>query len=297
VLFDKGTGPATVCVMADTPLPEPESERLAALVGDGSLRLAYGLLYRRRSHPPTKQELAYFLRAGSVDAPVDRVLRSLGEYFSIVTLNASGDERYELQGWAGSRPVGDLVPISSRLKAQALAPGRCSLCGKTPERHGVVLEVDLRVPAEWGGTNEPENLWALCVDCHQGWQQYVQTYAPYTEQISRAANFDEPQRRIGELLIAFQGDWVSSDLIGIVASAKEYQEDFQRRIRDLRFLGWEYKQKKTHNEGARVKVYYRLVHAEPWPDNIRAAISREEKRRKELKRARARRREANGRSD
>lgn len=41
--------PATVPVMADTPLPGPESERLAALVGGGSLRLVYGLLYRLRS--------------------------------------------------------------------------------------------------------------------------------------------------------------------------------------------------------------------------------------------------------
>ena len=31
--------------------------------------------------------------------------------------------------------------------------------------------------------------------------------------------------------------FLPDDLIGIVASAKEYQEDFQRRIRDLRYLG------------------------------------------------------------
>ena len=283
--------------MADTPLPEPESERLAALVGEGSLRLAYGLLYRRRGHPPTKQELAFFLQAGSADAPVDGVLRQLGEYFSIPAVQVGDEERYQLQGWAGTRPVTDLVPISSRLKAQALASGRCSMCGKTPERHEVVLEVDLRVPAEWGGANDPENLWALCEDCNKGRRQYLQTYAPYTEQISHAANFDEPQRRIGELLIAFRGDWVPSDLIGIVASAKEYQEDYQRRIRDLRFLGWEYQQTKSLNEGNRVRVYYRLVHAEPWPDNIRAAISAEEKRRKERKRLRAKSPEANGRSE
>jgi hypothetical protein len=94
---------------------------------------------------------------------------------------------------------------------------------------------------------------------------------------------DEPQRRIGELLKAFKGDWVSSELIGVIASAREYQEDFQRRIRDLRYLGWKIEQQKRYHEGARVKSYYRLVYAAPWPDNIRAAIVVEENRRRDAR--------------
>jgi len=284
--------PATVLDMADTPLPGPESERLAALVGGGSLRLVYGLLYRRQDHPPTAKEIAFFLQAASADASVNEIILCLREYFEITTEFLDGGERYRLQGWAGSRPVTELVPISARLKAQALATGRCGLCGKTPMQHNVVLEVDLRVPADWGGANDPENLWALCEGCHEGWQQHLNTYAPYTEQISHAATFDEPQKRIGELLKAFSGDWVPSDLIGIVASAKDYQEDYQRRIRDLRFLGWQYQQQKRYHEGARVKSYYRLIHAEPWPENIRATISAEEKRRKIAKQQRLRPHEA-----
>jgi hypothetical protein len=159
------------------------------------------------------------------------------------------------------------------------------MCGRTPLRHAVVLKVDLRVPPEWGGTNDPENLWPLCKECQDGRRQYLQTYAPYTEQIAYASQFDEPQRRIGELLRAFKGEWVSSDLIGIVASAKEYQEDYQRRIRELRDLGWEYEQKRRYDEGARVKVYYRLLHDAPWPENIREAIKDRENRRKKVRAA------------
>lgn len=33
-------------------------------------------------------------------------------------------------------------------------------------------------------------------------------------------------------------------------------------------------------EGARVRVYYQLVRSAPWPENIRAAITAEENRRK-----------------
>lgn len=64
------------------------------------------------------------------------------------------------------------------------------------------------------------------------------------------------------------------------ASAKEYQEDYQRRIRDLRFLGWDHETQKRHHEGARVRTYYRLTREAPWPANIRAAITGEEQRRR-----------------
>jgi len=269
--------------MADTPLPEPESEQLAALLGSGSLRLVYGLLYRRQRNPPTAEEIGFFLRAAaaaSADRPVDQVLRGLQDYFDIAATGAEETTRYQLRGWAGPESATGLPPISLRLRAEVLAPARCAQCGRTPARDGVVLNVDLRVPPDWGGTNDPENLQPLCEECQEGKRQYLQTYAPYSEQIRLAASFDEPQKRIGELLKALAGQWVPTDLIGIVASAKEYQEDYQRRIRDLRFLGWEVTQQKRHHEGARVKVYYRLVHAAPWPDNIRAAITAEERRRK-----------------
>ena len=133
------------------------------------------------------------------------VIGGLREYFDIAAVSIDEYERYQLRGWAGTRPVRTLVPISSRLRAQALASGRCAMCGRTPVDHKVVLEVSLRIPAEWGGANDPENLWPLCQDCHQGRRKYLQTFAPYESQISRAASLDEPQRRIGELLKAFKG--------------------------------------------------------------------------------------------
>ena len=67
---------------------------------------------------------------------------------------------------------------------------------------------------------------------------------------------------------------------GIVASAKEFQGDYERRLRELRMLGWDYKPLRKYGEGARVRVYYQLVRSAPWPENIRAAITAEENRRK-----------------
>ena len=187
--------------MSHEPLPEPESEQLAALLGESTARLVYGLLYRRRSNPPTAAEIGFFLdAAASAGMPADRVLRSLRAHFDIAPVVRDGVERYELRGWAPHHPATGRPALSLRRRAQALAPGFCAQCGRSPAKHGVVLEVDLRVPPEWGGTTDPENLWPLCDDCLEGKRQYLETYASYSEQIRHAASFDEPQRRIGELL-------------------------------------------------------------------------------------------------
>ena len=271
--------------MSYGPLPEPESEQLAALLGESSTRLVYGLLYRRRPNPPTAAEIGFFLNtAASAGMSTDRVLQALKTHFDIASVvRANGDERYELRGWAPHHLTTGRPVLSPRRRAQALAPAFCAQCGRSPVKHGVILEVDLRVPPEWGGTTDPENLWPLCEECLEGKRQYLETYASYSEQIRYAASFDEPQRRIGELLLALQNEWVPSELIGIVASAREFQTDYERRLRELRALGWDYKSRKAYGEGVRVRVYYQLVRSAPWPENIRTAITTEAKRRKAKK--------------
>lgn len=42
----------------------------------------------------------------------------------------------------------------------------CRACGKTPKENGGALHVHHLVPFRYGGTNQPENLVALCDPCH-----------------------------------------------------------------------------------------------------------------------------------
>jgi hypothetical protein len=114
--------------MTDTPLPEPESKQLAELVGSGSIRLVYGLLHRRQHNPPTSAEIGLFLQAGaSADTSAERALRYLRDYFDIATVKAQGEERYQLRGWAGTKPTSGVLPVSSRFRAEILAPARCAM--------------------------------------------------------------------------------------------------------------------------------------------------------------------------
>jgi hypothetical protein len=274
--------------VAESPeLPEPDSEQIAALVGSTTQRLLYGFLYRRRGRPPSSAEVSFFVSdaLGEDPASIDRRLRELQRYFEIEALDVEGQNRYRLTGWSATRPPQAAIPISARRRAEVLAPQRCAQCGKTPLEDQVKLVVDYKLPLSWGGDKETENLQPLCEECYSGKRDYYRSFEAYSEQIRAAIDYDEPQKRIGELLKAFGGGWVRSDLIGIVASAKNFQEDWQRRMRDLRFLGWDYDHEKRYGESARVLTYYRLTKSAPWPENITQAIRTEEIRRRKEKRA------------
>src|SRR6185503_3273769 len=116
------------------------------------------------------------------------------DYFDVEVIGSAPDQRYRLVGWASSQPPNAPHALSLRRRAEAPAPARCAQCSKTPLQHGVVLEVDLRVPAQWGGTTDAENLQPLCEACLEGRRQYLQTYAAHSDKIRLAVNCDEPQR-------------------------------------------------------------------------------------------------------
>jgi HNH endonuclease len=273
-------------IVADSPkLPEPDSEQIAALVGSTTQRLLYGFLYRRRDNPPTMAELRFFVAnaLGEDQSQTDRRIRELRRYFEIEAAWIDNQSRYLLRGWSPTRPPNSGIAISLRRRAEVLAPQRCAQCGRKPLEDHVKLVVDQKVPLSWGGDNEPENLQPLCEECSAGKRDYFRSFEAHAEQIRAAIGYDEPQKRIGELLRAFDGRWVRSDLLGIVASAKNFQDDWQRRMRDLRFLGWDYQHEKRYDEGSRVWTYYRLTKSDAWPENIPQAIRAEEAERRVLK--------------
>jgi 5-methylcytosine-specific restriction endonuclease McrA len=271
------------------PLPEPGSPELAALVSDSAAREIYGLLYRRRDNPPTMREVEMYMadKTGKSDTHTNRRLRALRESgIDVPAVHLNGDYRYPLKGWRETGPRTGRPNISDKVEAQVLAPQRCAQCGKTPLEDGVKLVVDHKVPRQWGGGDEIENLQPLCERCNGGKQAWYATYDTHADQIREAILHDEVHRRIGELLKALEGEWVYTELIGIVASAQAYQEDYQKRLRELRTLDWVIPHVKRHHEGARVRTYYKCVSWEPWPDGpIITEIRRREKANKAAKEA------------
>jgi 5-methylcytosine-specific restriction endonuclease McrA len=168
----------------------------------------------------------------------------------------------------------DTGQINIRLRAQALhtARGRCGNCGRTIEKHGIVLVVDHRIPREWGGETVSENLWAVCEECNAGKKNYFKSVD--ADWMRGVIAHRSVHMRLGETLKAFKGEPVPAGILEFIAN----QDDWKKRIRDLRYLGWEVDTfNRRLSSGGRVSSFYRLVKSEPWPDEPSAVVRKYER--------------------
>ncbi len=179
----------------------------------------------------------------------------------------------------------DATAISTKIRAQVLhlAHGRCGMCGRSTDKHGISLVVDHKTPREWGGETIPENLWALCEDCNHGKKNL---FASVDSPAMRAAiSHQSVHVRIGELLKGMRGKPVPSHLIDMVAN----QDEWRKRLRELRYLGWVIRAMRTTTSGGRFQSAYVLDKFTDWPDDPTGWIRRyEQKRAERNKRKRSR---------
>jgi hypothetical protein len=204
-------------------------------------------------------------------------LRELREVFVVPLLRDGNRHTYRLERL---KPQSERKPdakISGRLRAQVLRRQRCEMCGRTPSEDGVRLHVDHKIPREWGGPSEEWNLQALCSDCNEGKKAYYATFEGCSEEIAAAVHHDSVHKRIGELLKAFslKGLETPDDLLEVVAEARGRQRYWEKRMRELRHLGWEFTARLYDDDGVR-KTAWNLVRWEPWPEG---SVSGEIKRR------------------
>lgn len=261
-------------------LPVPDSDDLNKLISNGVTREIYRVLWEHREKPLDIHEIRELIGpAVGVQQHLDRRLRDLDPYFRIERSRGNGTTQYSLvERLAVSRaPQGE---ISKKLRAWVLRNQRCEQCGRTPADEGVRLHVDHKIPQRWGGTNDPDNLQALCSECNEGKRDYYATFDGLAPEILKAFAHDEPHVRIGEALKAAYPEKLRGDLLERVASAKQYQEDWQKRLRELRLIGWKIKASRQNEQGRAVAYYQLLEEPPPWPDGtVRTAIRAIEKRR------------------
>jgi predicted transcriptional regulator len=273
--------------VASSDLPKPDSAELKKLLPTTLHQTIYEALYELRKTPPTMKEVQEFVRAKLGDDAADQThfskrVRELRDHFDIPNPKPSEGYRYEMRGRLAQSKAD--VKIDKKTRAAVLKFKRCEMCGRTPAEDGVRLHVDHKIPRQWGGKTELENLQALCSECNEGKKAFFATFDEHADKLAAAVSHDEPHRRIGELLKAFAPDEIRSDVIELAASAKQYQEDWHKRMRELRELGWEYEARKQKDERGRIRSYYRLTKWEPWPDgNIAAEIKQREAAKKAAK--------------
>lgn len=270
-------------------LPEPYSDELKEALrhrghGSPAHQQIYDCLYQNQSNPQTDAEITEFVfeLTGQRYSQLQRRRRQLGEVFHIA--RESG-YRYRLIGWLPT-PLASSTTISQKTRYRVLQSGRCRLCGRSAADHGISLVVDHILPQAWGGSDLEENLQPLCEACNAGKKHHYGDFDQYAGLIRKAASEDEPHRRIALLLKAFDGKPVPSDLLGAVASSKQYQEDWQKRLRELRELGIDYKTTKRKLDTGRVVTSYRLTAWRELPkEPLAHVIRRNERLKKRSKQA------------
>ena len=197
---------------------------------------------------------------------LDRRLRDLDARYVIERVREGGALLYVLVG-ERAIPLDD-SGISKSLRAQVLhlAGGRCQMCGRTVIEDRARLHMDHRIPRDWGGKTELDNLWAICSLCNEGKKAFFATITD--SRVKDALAHPSIHVRLGELMKAFGDSLVPKEMVELVARS---HADWERRLRELRVLGWRYEVTRR-KEGGRVRTYYRLRQWRSWPPNPAAAV-------------------------
>jgi predicted transcriptional regulator len=251
--------------MATPDIPKPGSDEFAELIPNKVTRRQVEELLREPGGL-TLPELEERIPEYAAQTHFSRRLRDADKVFVMARLREGHAVRYRILGRRDH--VAQAARIPPRVRARVLFRdgSRCQMCGASPAKDpDVQLEVDHRLPLDLGGSNDEQNLWALCRQCNQGKRAFFATVDEHAEKLKEAMVHDEVHRRLGETLRAFgPGEEVPSHILEIAASAKQYQEDWHRRLRELRDLGWDYSVTKR-KEGGRIVSYYRLTIDGGWP--------------------------------
>lgn len=200
------------------------------------LKIERDILDALQRHPDglTIDELRSVLGNPVNQEHLGRRVRKLRERFHLPLIRLGNRQVYVLKG-PRSDSVGSETAVSQKLRAEILhlARGRCQMCGRTVSEDGIKLHVDHKIPVAWGGVTVAENLWALCAGCNQGKKNH---FASFDDGDMKAILLIESvHERIAQFLKRHLGTPVSSLDLEFVANATERQEDWQKRLRELRY--------------------------------------------------------------
>lgn len=226
---------------------------------------------------------------------LDRRKRDLKKWFNIqkssTIVEVDGKKRrVTLYRFIGNkRRVSDEGSINLKLRAEVIhaAHGQCQMCGRTIQQHGIELRVDHKKPRDWGGTNDRENLWAICDECNSGKKAFFSSLNVDADMMKKVTSHPSVHVRIGELLKAVGIDKrVPSALIEVVAD----QDDWQKRLRELRYpvIGWEIETKLYKAPSGRKHCDYVLKQFKQWPSDPSGVIRKFELQRMEKNKDRGR---------
>lgn len=235
-------------------------------------------LLRRHSSGLTIYEIrSKFPNDPGIQQHLDRRVRDLRKYYDIPLAKGS---RYVLKGpKANLPPDSGVVDAKTRAAVLGAAHGRCQMCGRTVAEDGVKLQADHKIPQTWGGPTTLENLWALCQLCNGGKRDFFATFD--AGEMQKIVKLDSVHARLAEMLHLRKGKPVPSWVLHFVANVNDFQEDWHRRLRELRSIGIDYEYKRSRLPSGKVETTYTLTKWTPLSADHQALIKERERKRKD----------------
>jgi 5-methylcytosine-specific restriction endonuclease McrA len=246
------------------------------MADEGLSGLHNEILELLRSHPQglTIYEIREkFPNDPGIQQHLDRRVRDLRRYYD-VPLEKGG--KYVFKGRKKKQPE-DSGAINAKMRAAVLniAHGRCQMCGRTVVDDGIKLQADHKVPKTWGGPTTLENLWALCQLCNGGKRDF---FASFDEkEMQKVVQLESVHARLAEMLHLRNGQPIPSWILEFVANVNDFQEDWHRRLRELRSIGIDYVYKRTRLPSGKVETTYALTKWKALPANHQAIIKQNER--------------------
>lgn len=174
--------------------------------------------------------------------------------------------------------------IKAPLRAAVLnmAHGRCQMCGRTVAEDKIKLEADHKIPRNWGGPTTIENLWAVCGLCNGGKRDFFATFDD--KEMAEVSKIDSVHHRLAHVLKRRGNEGAPSWFLQSVANLNDFQEDWQRRVRELREFKLDYKVTKRKIRSGKVEATYKLTKWAKLPPNPGAIIRAKERARRAKRR-------------
>jgi hypothetical protein len=233
-----------------------------------------------RQHPEGLdiKQITENVEIGGNQTWLNRRVRDLRKYYHVPGHFEGSRFVYVLQGRKTDFET-DSGVISGKLRAEVLnrAKGRCQMCGKTVAEDGIKLQIDHKLPQAWGGLTVLENLWAICMPCNNGKRDHFASYDP--DEMATLLGIESVHMRIAQFLRMHLGEAVDSNLIEFVANATERQEDWHKRLRELRYpvVGLQIESGRYRTPEGFVRSTYTLLNWREFPPDWQRLIKDWEK--------------------
>lgn len=154
-----------------------------------------------------------------------RAFRQLGWQIEV-----RGDAYVKLLSLEKGSPKGIRSGLSNKVRYEILSRDgfRCRACGQAVT-NGAKLQIDHKIPVDWGGTNQIDNLETLCEECNAGKKAWTKTTP--TEKMREIMFEQTVEKRIEALFDNFPNQEIPSSLVQLVSKGAF---DWQRALRKLR---------------------------------------------------------------